>query len=182
MPERSTEIELDLGRRELLNAAVWAAAASAAQAASAFTPIDLKDDRKVRSTGFDLIYEARDADLPEATRAGYVAARSSLPDTKARVQISKKKIDTEMKTLVGKKYWTQAKELLRLQVGNLRFDLNTLAASKSKPEKKVALAANADFFNAVEGLDLAIQQKKPEDAAKAYDKTVSSFDAALKNY
>lgn len=37
--------------------------------------IDVFDDRKVRDNGFDLIYEARDLDLPQATRDGFTQAR-----------------------------------------------------------------------------------------------------------
>ena len=33
--------------------------------------IDLIDDRKVRDRGFDIIYEARDVDLPQAQRDGF---------------------------------------------------------------------------------------------------------------
>ena len=40
----------------------------AKQAAAA---IDIQDDRDVRSRGFDLIYEARDVDLPQAQRDGF---------------------------------------------------------------------------------------------------------------
>lgn len=39
--------------------------------------IDLFDDRKVRDTGFDLIYEARDLDLPQATRDGFTQVRTA---------------------------------------------------------------------------------------------------------
>ena len=33
--------------------------------------IDITDDRSVRSRGFDIIYEARDVDLPQAQRDGF---------------------------------------------------------------------------------------------------------------
>ncbi len=32
--------------------------------------IDVFDDRKARDNGFDIIYEARDLDLPQSTRDG----------------------------------------------------------------------------------------------------------------
>lgn len=45
--------------------------------------IDLFDDRKVRDNGYDLIYEARDLDLPQATRDGFtqvrITSRNCLP-------------------------------------------------------------------------------------------------------
>ena len=48
---------------------------------------------------------------------------------------------------------TEAREELRRQVGTLRFDLNTLASTKAKEEKKVALAARKEFLAAVSGTD-----------------------------
>jgi hypothetical protein len=44
---------------------------------------------------------------------------------------------------------TLAREELRLQVGTLRFDLNTLASVKPKEEKKAALALRKEFLSAV---------------------------------
>jgi photosystem II oxygen-evolving enhancer protein 3 len=49
---------------------VAAGAALLAPKAQAVTPVDLFDDRKVRDRGFDIIYEARDLDLPQAERDG----------------------------------------------------------------------------------------------------------------
>merc|ERR1719183_800906 len=177
MQEDSTEGAL--ARRELLSA--FAFAAAAAQEASALTPVDLKDDRKVKSQGFDYIYEARDLDLDQRVRDGMVQARSSVTDTKARVVEAKKRIATEMPKLVKQAYWTQAREQLRLQVGTLRFDLKTLADQKPKSEKKAALAANKAFINAAESLDFAIREKNGATAEKALGQTISTFGAALSN-
>merc|ERR1719389_857475 len=143
--------------------------------ALALTPVDLKDDRKAKSTGFDLIYEARDLDLPQNIRDGLTQARSSVEDTKKRVAESKKRITQEVLPYIKKSYWTKAKEALRLQVGTLRFDLNTLAESKPKAEKKAALAAKKQFFNDIETVDFAIRQKKLDAAVKAYETAVSSL-------
>jgi photosystem II oxygen-evolving enhancer protein 3 len=52
-----------------------AAALLAAPKAQAVTPVDLFDDRKARNNGFDLIYEARDLDLPQAVRDGLTQVR-----------------------------------------------------------------------------------------------------------
>lgn len=46
------------------------AALLAANKAEAVTPVDLFDDRKARDRGFDIIYEARDLDLPQNVRDG----------------------------------------------------------------------------------------------------------------
>lgn len=39
--------------------------------------IDIQDERKVRERGFDLIYEARELDLPQAVRDGLVQVRNN---------------------------------------------------------------------------------------------------------
>merc|ERR1711990_632106 len=145
----------------------------------AVTPVDLKDDRKAKSMGFDLIYEARDLDLPQNVRDGLTQARNSVSDTKKRVAESKTRITKEVLPYIEKAYWTEAKEALRLQVGTLRFDLNTLAETKNKTERKAALAAKKQFFNDIEKVDFAIREKKMEAAIKAYDIAVSSLDSVL---
>merc|ERR1711977_789584 len=129
--------------------------------------------------GFDLIYEARDLDLPQGVRDGLTQARSSTGDTKKRVAESKTRITKEVLPYIEKAYWTKAKEALRLQVGTLRFDLNTLAESKSKTEKKSVLAAKKQFFNDIEKVDFAIREKKMEAAIKAYGVAVASLDSVL---
>merc|ERR1711937_613488 len=161
------------------NIAAGLAAITIANTTFALTPVDLKDDRKAKSMGFDLIYEARDLDLPQNVRDGLTQARSSTSDTKKRVAESKTRITKEVLPYIEKAYWTEAKGALRLQVGTLRFDLNTLAETKNKAEKKVALAAKKQFFNDIEKVDFAIREKKIEAALKAYDVAVSSLDAVL---
>merc|ERR1711998_427368 len=135
-------------------------ATSFTKEAFAVTPVDLKDDRKAKSTGFDLIYEARDLDLPQNVRDGLTQARSSVDDTKKRVAESKKRITQEVLPYIKKAYWTKAKEAIRLQAGTLRFDLNTLAETKPKADKKACLAAKKQFFSDIEKVDFAIREKK----------------------
>ena len=40
--------------------------------------VDIQDDRKVRDKGFDLIYEARELELPQSVRDGLSQVRSCL--------------------------------------------------------------------------------------------------------
>jgi photosystem II oxygen-evolving enhancer protein 3 len=178
-PESSTD---RVERREMLNALAFAAAAAVVQEASALSPIDVKDKRKVRETGFDLIYEARDSELPQNVRDGLTQARASLSDTKTRVLADKKIIDTELLPLIKKAYWTQAKEKLRLELGDLRFDLGTLASAKAKDEKKAAVAANKEFFTKAEKCDFAIRSKNMDAAEKAFAAAAASLDALVKSY
>jgi photosystem II oxygen-evolving enhancer protein 3 len=66
--------------------------------------VDLFDDRNVRQKGFDLIYEARDLDLPQNVRDGLTQARTSLEDTKKRVKASEARIDAELEPFIQKSY------------------------------------------------------------------------------
>jgi len=153
-------------------------ASRAAMAAS--TPVDLFDDRKAIDKGFDIIYEARELDLPQNQRDGFTQARGSLEETKKRVKESEERIDTGLDAFVGKAYWTEAREELRRQVGTLRFDLNTLASAKGgKEEKKKALGLRKDFLSAVEELDFAIRSKDQASATAKLAAAKASLDAAL---
>merc|ERR1711920_1054167 len=114
--------------------------------ALAVTAVDLKDDRKVLANGFDLIYEARDLSLPQSVRDGLTQARGSVDDTKKRVVELKNCLNSELLSFIKKAYWTKAKESLRLRVGTLRFDLNTLVQTKSKAEKKNVLWLRKNSF------------------------------------
>merc|ERR1719359_1227171 len=144
--------------------------------ALAVSAIDLKDDRKAKSTGFDIIYEARDLDLPQDVRDGLTQARSSVDETKNRVVQLKKCINLEVPSYIKKAYWTEARESLRLRVGTLRFDLNTLVEMKTKSEKKTANKAKKQFFDEIEKVDFAIREKNMDKALKAYEIAAKSLD------
>lgn len=73
--------------------------------AQAVTPVDLFDDRKARNTGFDIIYEARDLDIPQAVRDGMTQARADIEATKKRVKDSEARIDNSVATSIEKAYW-----------------------------------------------------------------------------
>ena len=77
----------------------------AAQSASALSPVDVFDDRSVKSTGFDIIYEARDGTLTQAQRDGFTAARGSIDFTKARVKEAESRIDSALAPSIEKAYW-----------------------------------------------------------------------------
>ncbi|KAG2445394.1 hypothetical protein HXX76_000016 [Chlamydomonas incerta] len=161
----------------LLASAVAAVAPKAAFAAA--TPVDLFDDRSARERGFDLIYEARDLDLPQNVREGFTQARASLEETKKRVKESEARIDADLDVFIKKSYWTEAREQLRRQVGNLRFDLNTLASTKEKEAKKAALGLRKEFIQAVEDLDFALREKDQASAAKKLEITKAKLDSVL---
>merc|ERR1711939_1071831 len=114
-------------------------------------------------------------------RDGLTQARSSVDETKKRVVELKKCITLEVPSYIKKAYWTEARESLRLRVGTLRFDLNTLVEAKPKAEKKIAAAAKKQFFSDVEKVDYAIREKNMDDALKAYEIAVKSLDSVLAN-
>ncbi|WIA32261.1 hypothetical protein OEZ86_003107 [Tetradesmus obliquus] len=180
-PSRAAVVVRAEARREVLAGFVAAGAAllSVGQA-QAVTPVDLFDDRKVRNTGFDIIYEARDLDIPQAERDGMTQARADIEATKKRVKDSEARIDNSVATSIEKAYWTEAREELRRQMGTLRFDLNTLASAKTgKEEKKAALALRKDFIRSVEELDLAMRKKDKDSALAKLAVAKANLDSVI---
>ncbi|KAI8464211.1 MAG: oxygen-evolving enhancer protein 3, chloroplastic [Monoraphidium minutum] len=166
-------------RRAVLSSFAGAAALLAATSVEAASSIDLFDDRAAKKKGYDLIYEARDLDLPQNVREGFTQARSNLDETIKRVKESEKRLDNNILPSVEKAYWTEAREELRRQVGTLRFDLNALAGTKGKDAKKAALAARKDFLAAVEDLDLALRKKDKATALAKLPVAQAKLDSVL---
>ncbi len=77
----------------------------AANAVGGATPVDIIDDRKAKATGYELIYEARDLDIPQAARDGMTQARTDLEATKKAVKEAEKRIDSLISPSIEKKYW-----------------------------------------------------------------------------
>eukprot|EP00177_Eucheuma_denticulatum_P000125 GFKZ01000222.1.p1 GENE.GFKZ01000222.1~~GFKZ01000222.1.p1 ORF type:complete len:202 (-),score=30.87 GFKZ01000222.1:106-711(-) len=172
-------------RRAVVSGFVAGVASLVAGKASAdVTPVDLFDDRKRtgKGSGFDLIYEARDLDLPQNQRDGISQFKKDLAATKARYSASAKRIEGPLGDYINKSYWTEAREELRRQVGNFRQDLNTIASSKaSKVERKEAQAKAKALIGACEELDYAIQTKDLPKAQKLYGavkKELSTFTSS----
>jgi photosystem II oxygen-evolving enhancer protein 3 len=164
-------------RRAVLGGLVAGVAALTATSANA--AIDIIDDRKVRSTGFDIIYEARDLDLPQGVRDGLTQARENAAFTKQRIAESEKRIDSELEPFLQKAYWTEAREQLRRQVGTLNFDIDSLAAQLPKDARKEALALKQTFKSEVADLDFAIRKKDKTKALKELADTKAALDAVL---
>ncbi len=94
-------------RLQVLSGLVAGAGLALAKGAMAAgtTPVDLFDKRKVRETGFDLIYEAREDEKPIALRDGLTQYRSDLKATVARVKASEARLDGELEPSIKKNYW-----------------------------------------------------------------------------
>ncbi|KAG1673012.1 hypothetical protein FOA52_005942 [Chlamydomonas sp. UWO 241] len=167
-------------RRAVLGGFLASAVLVSSKAAfAAATPVDIIDDRKAIATGFDLIYDARDLDLPQNERDGITQGRTDLEATKLHVKEAEKRIDTQLDKPVAKAYWTEAREELRRQVGTLRLDLNALAASKPKAERKAVLELNKSFLLAVEQFDFALRKKDGPAATAKLAAVKSTLDAVI---
>jgi len=165
-------------KRDLLNGAALAGLAAVVPSKGAFavSPVDIKDDRAAVGKGIDIIYEARELDLPQNVRDGFTQAREGGADfAKKRVGEMIVRLDKSVKPAIEKAYWTEAKEELRRQLGSLRFDLNTLAEG-NKDAMKARKAALLD----IEKLDAAIRGKDQTLALARYPIAMASLDAALK--
>ena len=71
----------------------------------ALTPVDIIDDRKAIAKGFNNIYEARDATLPENQRQGRTQARTDIASTLAHAKASEARIDSALEPSIKKNYW-----------------------------------------------------------------------------
>lgn len=160
----------DSSRREMLVGAVAAAGLMAGPAMAVPAAIVPSDDRVAKPT-LDRRDEALDFDADIRARLGQTQYRQSIDDTKKRVAESKKKFAAVVKPNLDKSYWTQAREGLRLQMGYLRYDLNTLATSKAQK------ASVKDFVAQVEKLDGALRAKNLEAAQGEYATTISLLDS-----
>ena len=163
-------------RRAVLGGMLAGIAAISAAPANA---MDIIDDRKAKEKGFDIIYEARDLDLPQGVRDGLSQARSDIGLTKKRIAESKARIEGKLTNDIAKQYWTEAGQELRRQVGTLSFDLNTLSAQLPKAERKEAEQLKKTFREEVTALDFAIRKKNKDVAAKELGDVKASLEAVL---
>ncbi|MCO5573230.1 hypothetical protein L7F22_026999 [Adiantum nelumboides] len=120
--------------------------------------------------------QARDTDLPLKERF-YLQALSP-PEAAARAKESAKDI-VNVKSLIDKKAWPYVQNDLRLKASYLRFDINTVIASKSKAEKKALKPLVDKLFDEINNLDYAARSKSVPNANKYYSTTVSSLNDVL---
>ena len=164
-------------RRAILGGFI--AGVAALTTASNATAMDLIDDRKARANGFDIIYEARDLDLPQNVRDGLDQARTDLVFAKQRAAESQRRIETDLEPVIQKAYWTEAREQLRRQVGTLSFDLNSLSAQLAKPARKEVEALKKTFNAEVNDLDFALRKKDKATALKELADAKAALSAVI---
>ncbi|GMH36422.1 hypothetical protein BSKO_04290 [Bryopsis sp. KO-2023] len=162
-------------RRKVLGGLAAGAALFPAAAALAVKSI-IVDDSRSEKGALDRVYEAFDGDADIRTRRGELQYRSSLSDTKARVQESRNALKDVVNGL-EKGYWTESQNQLRRQTGYLRYDLDNLVNSASNPDE--AKQVKRDFLAQVDQLDLAIRYKNMDRAMAAYDRVLSSLDSIM---
>lgn len=85
----------------------------------------------------------------------------------------------EIEKYVTKKAWPYVRNELRSEFGYLRFDLTTVANSKSKAEKKALEKEIDDLIASIEDLDYAARVKEPESAKKYFADVSSKLSALL---
>lgn len=142
------------------------AAATLANPAMALNSIPFKDMR-AQKEGIMLTYQARDGSLTQDERGGLDLARDPAY-AKNRFDESASRF-SGVGDAISKKYWTEGREELRRQVGDMRFDINTLAAAKSGAATKAKiLAAKKDLFETVDKLDFAMRMKDQATASKVF--------------
>ncbi|XP_076899435.1 oxygen-evolving enhancer protein 3-2, chloroplastic-like [Bidens hawaiensis] len=120
--------------------------------------------------------EARDLDLPLKNRFYLQPLPPS--EAAARAKESSKEM-LNVKEFIDKKAWPYVQNDLRLKSEYLRFDLNTVIASKPKDEKKQLKDLTGKLFQDLADLDYAAKIKSSADAAKSYAAAVSSLNDVL---
>jgi photosystem II oxygen-evolving enhancer protein 3 len=164
-------------RRAVLGA--LGAAAAALAAAPARAAVDLIDQRDARARGFDIIYDARDIDKPQAFRDGISEFRGDLAKTRARLAESERRLDVSVDGFVQKKYWSEATEELRRQMGTLNFDIDTLAAQLPKAQRAEVAALKAAFKQELTDLNTAIRKNDQPAAIRELGDAKAALDAVI---
>merc|ERR1712176_667016 len=112
-PRSSTVAKAE--RREMMAGLALGLGSVAAQSKNAFavTGVDVKDDRGAVKKGFDIIYEARELDLPQNQRDGLSQFRESGDATKKRLVESSDRLKKDVLVSIKKSYWPAASNELR---------------------------------------------------------------------
>ncbi|KAL1195169.1 Oxygen-evolving enhancer protein 3-1 [Cardamine amara subsp. amara] len=104
----------------------------------------------------------------------------ALPPTEAAARAKESAKDIiNVKPLIDKKAWPYVMNDLRSKASYLRFDLNTIIASKPKDEKKSLKELTGKLFDTIDNLDYAAKKKNPSQAEKYYAETVSALNDVL---
>jgi len=120
--------------------------------------------------------EARDLDVPLKQR--FFLQSEDLAGAQARLKASAAAIQDSEK-YIAKKAWPYVQNQLRLEAQYLNFDIDTIASSKSKEEKKAIKALQKDLNAELDTLDYAARKKSLEQAKASYSKVVSLLNDVI---
>ncbi|KAE9600770.1 hypothetical protein Lal_00011190 [Lupinus albus] len=120
--------------------------------------------------------EARDLDLPLKQR--FFIQPLTPNEAAQRTKESAKEI-VAVKKFIEKKAWPSVQNDLRLRAEYLRYDLNTIIASKPKEEKQSLKELAGKLFQDINNLDYAAKVKSSPEAEKYYAETVSTLNDVL---
>lgn len=147
------------------------------------TSIGIQDMRE-KNAGVQLIYEARDIDLPLKdrylySRDGEAGKQLSPEETLSRVNDAKDRINSEVRVAIEGQDWAKARNALRGRVGFLRFDLNYLVSLKDKEAKKEAIKLKTNALQKIEDLDYQLRLKNQETATGKIEIALAELDKAI---
>ncbi|CAO1941721.1 unnamed protein product [Urochloa humidicola] len=117
--------------------------------------------------------QARDFDL--ALKERFYLQPLPPAEAAARAKSSAQDI-LNLKPLIDKKAWPYVMNDLRLRASYLRYDLNTVIASKPKEEKKSLKELTGKLFSTIDDLDHAAKIKSTTEAEKSFAATKSALD------
>lgn len=142
------------------------------------------EDMRSKNAGVQLIYEARDVDLPLKDRYLYSrdgeAGKALTPEeTVARVGDAKARIDGEVRAAIQGQDWAKARNALRGRAGFLRFDLNYLVSLKDKASKKEAIELKKSALQKIEDLDYQLRLKNQEASNGKIEVALAELDKAI---
>jgi len=117
--------------------------------------------------------QARDFDL--ALKERFYLQPLPPAEAAARAKSSAQDI-LNLKPLIDKKAWPYVMNDLRLRASYLRYDLNTVIASKPREEKKSLKELTGKLFSTIDDLDHAAKIKSTPEAEKYFAATKSALD------
>jgi photosystem II oxygen-evolving enhancer protein 3 len=120
--------------------------------------------------------EARDLDLPQKQR--FFLQSEDVAGAQARLKASAAAIQDSEK-YIAKKAWPYVQNQLRLEAQYLNFDIDTIASSKPKEEKKALKALQKSLNAELDSLDYAARKKSQEKAKESYEKVVSILNDVI---
>ena len=137
-----------------------------------------------KNAGVQLIYEARDVDLPLKDRYLYSrdgeAGKEMTPEsTLQRISDARGRIDGEVRTAIAGNDWVKARNGLRSRAGFLRFDLNYLVSLKDKAAKKEAIKLKTSALQKIEDLDFQLRQKDQASSEKKIEVALAELNKAV---